>query len=99
MFNFLLKNKFRNQRMPHQIRYDYQIPYDLKFNITQDEKGWYVIKCKDLPGLVTQAKDQREVNKVINDAILTYFDVPVEEFNGQLGFLKEFATGKELTFA
>jgi predicted RNase H-like HicB family nuclease len=96
MFNLFKKS---DSKMPHQIRYEYQIPDKITLNIKQDEKGWYVIKAKELPGFLTQAKNNREINKVINDAILTYFDVPAEEFNGQLGGVSEFETEKQFKFA
>ena len=47
---------------------------NLTFKLTQD--GWFVVTSPELPGFITQAKDYKELIEMINDAVLTYFDVP-----------------------
>lgn len=47
---------------------------NLTFKLTKD--GWFVVTSPDLPGFITQAKDHQELVEMINDAVLTYFDVP-----------------------
>lgn len=59
-----------------EIRRKYNIPD--KFNITVDltAEGFFVLTSEELPGLITEAKDGKELIKMFNDAVLTYYDVP-----------------------
>lgn len=41
--------------------------------------GWFCASSPDLPGLVTQARSQKELVEMVNDAVLCYFDVPRRE--------------------
>ncbi|MBI4121793.1 MAG: type II toxin-antitoxin system HicB family antitoxin [Parcubacteria group bacterium] len=70
---------FRSPKSPQELRAKYHIPetVDLDIQITPD--GWFVITSKQLPGMVTQGKDGKEVLDMLNDAILTYYDVPLHE--------------------
>ena len=54
----------------------YNIPrsIDFKFQIKND--GWFIATSPDLPGLVTEAKNPKDLFVMLNDAILTYYDVP-----------------------
>jgi predicted RNase H-like HicB family nuclease len=65
--------------MPHQIRYKYGIPENIKLEIKLKKNGWYVVKSPDLPGLMTQARNPKKLYEMINDAVLTYYDVPNKE--------------------
>ncbi|MEK7651938.1 MAG: type II toxin-antitoxin system HicB family antitoxin [Patescibacteria group bacterium] len=46
----------------------------LQIRLTKD--GWFVASVPELPGLITQAQTQHELLDMVNDAVLTYFDVP-----------------------
>ena len=39
--------------------------------------------CQELPGLITEAKNGKDLLEKFNDAVLTYYDVPKKE--GDLG--------------
>ncbi|MDD5731894.1 MAG: type II toxin-antitoxin system HicB family antitoxin [Patescibacteria group bacterium] len=58
------------------VRVDYGIPEDIKLNIRLTDDGYFVVTSPDLPGLITQAKNGKELLNMVNDAVLTYFDVP-----------------------
>lgn len=79
MPNELLKKLFR-VAFPHKdpvaIKREYHLPDSLNWTIRLSPDGWFVATSKELPGLVTQAKSQEELLEMINDAVLTYFDVP-----------------------
>ena len=65
---------------PHQnpvlLKRKYGIPDSVDLNIRLTSDGWFVVTSPALPGLVTQARNQEELIEMVNDAILTYFDVP-----------------------
>lgn len=69
---------------PAEIIRKYNIPN--KFNVAVDltADGFFVLTCEELPGLVTEAKDGKELIKMFNDAVLTYYDVPKRE--GDIAF-------------
>ena len=64
---------------PVVIKQIYGLPESLDLNIRVSEDGWFVVTSPNLPGFVTQAKDHQELIEMINDAALTYFDVPRKE--------------------
>lgn len=57
----------------------YRIPANLNLHIQLTPDGWFCASVPELPGLVTQARSQQELVVMINDAVLTYFDVPRRE--------------------
>ena len=57
------------------VREEYGIPEHINLHITTSD-GWFVATSPDLPGLVTEAKSYEDLLENINDAILTYHDVP-----------------------
>lgn len=57
----------------------YNIPVNISLQIQLTPDGWFCATAKELPGLITQAKSQQELVVMINDAVLTYFDVPRRE--------------------
>ncbi len=67
------------QRHPEEIIRQYHIPRALNIQIRLTEEGWFVATIPELPGLVTQARSQQELLEMVNDAVLTYFDVPKRE--------------------
>lgn len=54
----------------------YNIPSQIRFDFETTTEGWIVATSPDLPGFITEAKSVRELAAMINDGILTYFDVP-----------------------
>lgn len=70
---------FRPQINPELIREKYNIPQNIKLNIELTKDGWFVAASPDLPGLIAQARNAKELLEMVNDAILTYFDVPKKE--------------------
>lgn len=67
---------FKPQKLPHQIKSKYEIPDRLRFNLERTEDGWFIITSDDLPGFMTQARSKEELGYMVNEAILSYFDVP-----------------------
>jgi len=65
--------------LPHQVRAKYNIPNQINLDIEYKKNGWLVITSPDLPGLITQAKNQKQLYTMLNEAVLTYFDVPQNE--------------------
>lgn len=61
---------------PEELRKKYNLPNELNMRIRFTKDGYFVLTCDELPGLITEAKDGRELVRMLNDAILTYFDVP-----------------------
>ncbi len=62
-----------------EIKKKYNIPdtFHLKIRITND--GYFILTCEELSGLVTEANNGKELLKMFNDAVLTYYDVPRRE--------------------
>ena len=60
-----------------EIRAKYNIPEKLNIHVELVKDGYFVLTCKELPGLITEAKDGKELIYMFNDAVLTYFDVPM----------------------
>lgn len=78
MFNNIFRF-FSPQAHPVDIKQKYHLPDSISLNIELTKDGWYVADSPDLPGLFTQARNQKELLNMINDAVLTYFDVPKQE--------------------
>ncbi|MCK5320144.1 hypothetical protein KAJ61_02015 [Candidatus Parcubacteria bacterium] len=79
----MLQNLFKSlgRENPVQIKEKYNIPSELKLNIRLTKKGYFVLTSPELPGLITQAHNTKELLDMFNDAVLTYFDVPKNEAN------------------
>lgn len=54
----------------------YNIPSHIRFHFESTKDGWIVATSEDLPGFITEARNPHELLRMINDGILTYFDVP-----------------------
>jgi hypothetical protein len=61
---------------PADIAKQYNIPTQIKFNFEPSKNGGIIATSDDLPGFVTEARNPQELLTMINDGILTYFDVP-----------------------
>ncbi|OGY47118.1 MAG: hypothetical protein A3J65_03070 [Candidatus Buchananbacteria bacterium RIFCSPHIGHO2_02_FULL_45_11b] len=70
-----LLRRFFPQKDPDYITNKYNIPATMSWNIQLNQNG-LVATSKDLPGLVTNAKNPEDLLEMINDAVLEYFDVP-----------------------
>lgn len=66
-------------RNPVDIKRAYGLPEEINLNVRISDDGWFVASSPEFPGLVTQARDREELIEMINDAVLTYFDVPKRE--------------------
>ena len=66
-------------RHPQELIERYNIPRTLNLQIRFTQDGWFIATVPELPGLVTQARSQQELLDMVNDAVLTYFDVPKRE--------------------
>lgn len=60
---------------PREIAKKYNIPAEIHFKF-ESRDGWIIATSEDLPGFITEARDPQELLEMINDGILTYFDVP-----------------------
>ena len=65
----------------------YKIPRGFNFKIHRAEENGYWLDSKDLPGLYTQGDTLAELFENLEDAVLTYFDVPRKESRKMLGFI------------
>lgn len=70
-----LLKQFFPQKTPEYIKNKYNIPATMGWNIQLNKNG-LIATAKDLPGLVTNAKNPEELLEMMNDAVLEYFDVP-----------------------
>jgi len=59
-----------------EIKRQYNIPDELSIKIRFTDDGYFVLTSDELPGLITEAKDGRELIKMFNEAVLSYYDVP-----------------------
>lgn len=75
MFNKIFRTIFR-AKSSYEIRKEYRIPQILNFKFEFTKDGWIVATSDELPGFITQAKNGPELLEMINDGVLTYFDVP-----------------------
>src|SRR3989338_8481560 len=74
MFYRLFRTIFPPQH-PADIIREYHIPEQIRFTF-RSKNGWIIATSDDLPGFVTEARNPQELLEMINDGILTYFDVP-----------------------
>lgn len=61
------------------VKAKYGIPDQIRLSIETTSDGWFLVTSKELPGLITQARDAKELMEMVDDAILTYFNVPRRE--------------------
>lgn len=73
-------NKIFRVFFPHQdpkeIKHEYKLPEVINFTLRMTPDGWFVVTMPDHPGLVTEANSYQSLLEMVNDAILTYYDVP-----------------------
>ncbi len=55
------------------------MPESINFTIRLTPDGWFVVKVPELPGLITEANNHQGLLEMMNDALLTYYDVPRKE--------------------
>jgi hypothetical protein len=58
------------------IQEEYNLPNSLKVLAKKDSSGGFIIKLADYPGAITYAATAGEFVPVLNDMVLTYFEVP-----------------------
>lgn len=66
------------------IEYIMRLPSVIRVEIHRGEQEGFWAKVLDLPGCATQASSFPELIEMVNDAVLTYFEVP-EKFRDHLG--------------
>lgn len=74
MFNKLFRLIFPAHKSNDIVR-QYNIPSQIRFKF-QSKDGWIIATSDELPGFITEAHTPQELLEMINDGILTYFDVP-----------------------
>ena len=57
----------------------YHLPNAIKVQLIKSKDGGYTIILPEYSGCITYAEDVNELISVVNDAVLTYFEVPSEE--------------------
>ncbi|MFH1252877.1 MAG: hypothetical protein V1664_00900 [Candidatus Uhrbacteria bacterium] len=67
---------FFPQQNPVDIKKEYKLPESINFSLRLTQDGWFVLTMPDHPGLVTEAENSKQLIEMVNDAILTYYDVP-----------------------
>jgi len=71
-----------------EVRKKYSIPDKIKLTIEITLDGWFLVRAPELPGLATQARNAKELLEMVNDAILTYYDVPEKEAKSAFDSIK-----------
>jgi len=71
IFRFIFPHK-----NPAMVKRVYHMPESLKLEVEFTQDGWFVATSPELPGLITEARDKEELVEMVNDAALTYFNVP-----------------------
>jgi len=61
------------------LKEKHHLPDKLKVNILKSESGGFTAILADYPGCITYADSLSQLIDNLNDAILTYFEVPREE--------------------
>lgn len=77
MFNKIYR-LFYPAKHPLDIKREHNIPDNIRLDIKLED-GWFIVTSPDLPGMVTQARNTQELLDMVNDAVLTYFDVSRRE--------------------
>lgn len=67
--------------MDEQIKNKYKLPEVILVETQKSDKGGFTVVFPEYPGCITYAEHVGELIDVVNDAILTYFEVPREEAN------------------
>ncbi len=84
MLQTIYENIFRAV-FPHKdaasVKREYQLPDSINVSLRLTPDGWFSVTMPDHPGLVTQANSHQGLLEMVNDAILTYYDVPRTKAN------------------
>ena len=56
----------------------WRLPDSLDVEIKKSEAGGFYAIIKNLPGCITQAESGQELYEMVNDAVITYFNIPKE---------------------
>ena len=59
-----------------EIRKEFNIPDNIKFNLELLPDGFIVITSSELPGFISEAKNSSEILDALNNALTVYFDIP-----------------------
>ncbi len=74
IFHSIFRTLYPHQA-PEAVKQQYGLPETLNLTV-RFKDGWFVVTSSELPGLVTEARSHDELVEMVNDAVLTYFDVP-----------------------
>lgn len=61
---------------PLEIKQEYKLPESINFSLRLTPDGWFVLTMPDHPGLITEANSHQGLLEMMNDAVLSYYDVP-----------------------
>ena len=61
---------------PEDIKKEYNIPDKFDVHVRFSKDGYFILTCPELPGLVTEAREGKELIRMFNDAVLSYYDIP-----------------------
>lgn len=68
-----------NEKESEIIKFRRLFPGSIKVHVTRSENGVFCAEVVSYPGVITQGNTFSELIEMVNDAMLTYFEVP-EEF-------------------
>ncbi|MEK7075225.1 MAG: type II toxin-antitoxin system HicB family antitoxin [Patescibacteria group bacterium] len=74
--NFPLFQKRIDQDVVLALRW--KLPESLEVDLQGAEEGGFVVSVKTLPGCFTQAENEKELFEMVNNAVLTYLQIPKE---------------------
>jgi predicted RNase H-like HicB family nuclease len=52
------------------------LPHEVSVGVRRSEDGGFVAEVASFPGVMTQGETFSELVAMVNDAVLTYFDIP-----------------------
>jgi predicted RNase H-like HicB family nuclease len=56
----------------------WKLPESLNVTFQKAEEGGFNVVINNFPGCFTQADNEKQVFEMVNDAVLTYLDIPEE---------------------
>lgn len=58
------------------LKREYSLPENINFKLRLTSDGYFVVTIPEMPGLITEASTHQGLVEMINDAVLSYHDVP-----------------------
>lgn len=70
-----IHHNFFPSKDPKVLTNKYGIPKTI--NLHWDTRdGYFVVTSPEMPGLITEARSHQDLIEMVNDAVLSYYDVP-----------------------